>query len=325
MTTHSFKARPRDAGMTKTVVTAVFGTHGDVQPHVALGMALNKRGFRSIICSTDDFEGFVTSHGVEFCGLGSDMRELMKRTQLDDAAALKLLLHAPGLLREGQRMLKEAARRTWEAAQQADLLLFASTTTFVIDMAEALNIPAIMTAFQPLNPTSEFPYFQYEVNSGQPADVPVQPRALRRSAAPRPDGQQAQLRGTAGAPDLLRSAARPAAAAAARGLQDRPRWRLPQELRGERLTVLQAYSPTVSPPAGDWDGNSVVTGFWRLDDNSSWTPPADFQEFLSKGDAPVYLGFGSMPWGAQRNTEIITKAVDHVGWPRHRRRRAGAA
>ncbi len=73
--------------------------------------------------------------------------------------------------------------------------------------------------------------------------------------------------------------------------------------------MLEAYSPTVSPPAGGWDGNSVVTGFWRLDDNSGWTPPADFQDFLSKGDAPVYLGFGSMPWGAQRNTEIITKAV----------------
>jgi sterol 3beta-glucosyltransferase len=57
--------------MTKTVVTAVFGTHGDVQPHVALGMALNKRGFRSIICTTDDFEGFVTSHGVKFCGLAA--------------------------------------------------------------------------------------------------------------------------------------------------------------------------------------------------------------------------------------------------------------
>ncbi len=209
--------------MTKTVVTAVFGTHGDVQPHVALGVALNKRG-PSIICTTDDFEGFVTSHGVEFCGLGSDMRELMKRTQLDDAAALKLLLHAPGLLREGQRMLKEAARRTWEAAQQADLLLFASTTTFVIDMAEALNIPAIMTAFQPLNPTSEVPLFPVRGEPGQPADVPVQPRAF--GEVPRLDPMINKLSYVVQrAPDLLRFAARPAAAAAA-GPEDPPARRL---------------------------------------------------------------------------------------------------
>ena len=163
--------------MTKTVVTAVIGTHGDVQPHVALAVTLKKRGFRPIICTTDDFEGFVTSYGIEFRGLGSDMRELMKRTQLDDAAALKLLFYAPSLLREGQRMIKEAGRRTWEAAQQADLLIFASTTTFCIDMAEALNIPAVMTAFQPLNPTTEFPYFQYEVS-------PLSPLMFRFSREP---------------------------------------------------------------------------------------------------------------------------------------------
>jgi UDP:flavonoid glycosyltransferase YjiC (YdhE family) len=154
--------------MTKTVVISVLGTHGDVQPHVALGLTLKRRGFTPIICSTDDFEPFVTSHGIEFRGLGSDMRELLKRTQMDDAAALSLLLYAPALLREGQRMLKEAAKRTWEAAQGADALIFAQTTTFCIDMAEALRIPALMVAFQPLNPTTEFPYFQYEVNPLSP-------------------------------------------------------------------------------------------------------------------------------------------------------------
>ena len=154
--------------MNKTVVTSVLGTHGDVQPHVALGIALKKRGFRPIICSTDDFEGFVTAHGIEFRGLGSDMREMLKRIQIDDAAAMRLLLYAPGLLREGQKMLKEAARRTWEAAQGADAIIFASTTTFCVDMAEALHVPAMMVAFQPLNPTTEFPYFQYEVNPLSP-------------------------------------------------------------------------------------------------------------------------------------------------------------
>src|SRR5690606_37511041 len=277
--------------------------------HVALGVTLRKRGFRPIICTTDDFEGFVTSHGIEFVGVGSDMRELMKRTQMDDAAALRLLLYAPSLLREGQRMLKNAARRTWEAAQEADLLIFASTTTFCIDMAEALNIPAVMTAFQPLNPTTEFPYFQYEV-------TPVSPLMYKFSREP--FGQVPGIdpminklsyvvqRAHQTYYDLPRDRLR----RRLMGLKTRPRGGFLKNSRGERLTVLEAYSPTVSPPAGDWDGNSVVTGFWRLDDITGWEPPADFQEFLSKGDKPVYLGFGSMPWGAQRNTEIITKALD---------------
>ena len=58
---------------------------------------------------------------------------------------------------------------------------------------------------------------------------------------------------------------------------------------------------------------SIITGFWRLDDLSGWKPSPAFQDFLSKGDAPVYLGFGSMSWGAQRNTEIIAKALKMWG------------
>jgi UDP:flavonoid glycosyltransferase YjiC (YdhE family) len=209
-------------------------------------------------------------------------------------------------------MIKEAGRRTWEAAQQADLLIFASTTTFCIDMAEALNIPAVMTAFQPLNPTTEFPYFQYEVSPLSPlmfrfsrepfGDVPrIDPMINRLSYVVQRAHQTYY--------DLPRDRLRRRLL----GLKTRPRGGFLKNSRGEPITVLEAYSPTISPPAADWDGNSVVTGFWRLEDNAGWTPPPEFQEFLGKGDMPVYLGFGSMPWGAQRNTEIITKAVSQWG------------
>ncbi|HTN60690.1 MAG TPA: nucleotide disphospho-sugar-binding domain-containing protein, partial [Devosia sp.] len=46
-----------------------------------------------------------------------------------------------------------------------------------------------------------------------------------------------------------------------------------------------------------------------LKDQSGWQPSAEFQKFLSEGDAPVYIGFGSMPFGAERNTQILKDAV----------------
>jgi len=298
--------------MTRTVVTAVIGTHGDVQPHVALGVALRKRGFRHVLCTTDDFEEFVTAHGLEFRGLGSDMRQLLKRTQMDDASALRLLMYAPGLLREGQRMLKDAAERTWAAAQEADLLIFASTTTFCIDMAEALNIPAIMAALQPLNPTTEFPYFQYEVTPVSPlmyrfnrqpfGEVPGIDPVINKLSYVVQRAHQTYY-------DLPRDRLRRRLF----GLKARNRGGFYKNSRGETLTALHAYSPAISPAPGDWTGNNVITGQWRLDDITGWEPPPDFQEFLAKGDAPVYLGFGSMPWGARRNTEIISRAVSQWG------------
>jgi UDP:flavonoid glycosyltransferase YjiC (YdhE family) len=50
-----------------------------------------------------------------------------------------------------------------------------------------------------------------------------------------------------------------------------------------------------------------------LPDITGWEPDAAFRDFLSKGDAPIYLGFGSMPWGAARNAEIVAKAMELWG------------
>ena len=40
-----------------------------------------------------------------------------------------------------------------------------------------------------------------------------------------------------------------------------------------------------------------------------WEPSAEFRRSSRQGEPPIYLGFGSMPFGAQRNTEIIVKAL----------------
>src|SRR5690606_18978016 len=83
--------------------------------------------------------------------------------------------------------------------------------------------------------------------------------------------------------------------------------------KGNPLPTLHAYSEVLSPRPNDWPANAVVTGFWRLDDDTGWAPDAEFQRFLDAGPPPIYLGFGSMPFGAKRNTEIITKAVADWG------------
>ena len=105
------------------------------------------------------------------------------------------------------------------------------------------------------------------------------------------------------------------------GLRPKKRGGFYTNSRGEPMTTLHAYSPTISPAPGDWAETNIITGFWRLEDTEGWTPPADFQAFLSKGEQPIYLGFGSMSWGAQRNGEIIAKALTAMG--RARRDRQG--
>lgn len=289
--------------MGKRVAIAAIGTMGDVQPFVALSVALRKRGFSVVLSTTGDFEDFVASHGIEFHNLGSDIQAFIRKSQFDNAMSKNLLLYAPGLLRDGQNILKVACRELWAAAQGADAIVFHQTTNFAIDIAEALDVPAIMTAFQPINPTGEFPHFAYD---GPPLDplfnrISLDPLFNRLSYVIQA-AQQSYY-------DFPRDRMR----AKLLGLRSRKRSGFSKNSRGERIPALHAYSPTISPRPGDWPESTVVTGFWRLDDLTGWQPDEAFQAFLAAGEKPIYLGFGSMPWGAARNTEIILKALQIWG------------
>jgi UDP:flavonoid glycosyltransferase YjiC (YdhE family) len=68
--------------------------------------------------------------------------------------------------------------------------------------------------------------------------------------------------------------------------------------------VLYGYSRHVLPRPDDWDDLNQVTGYWFLPSEAGWTPPADLVDFLSAGEPPVYIGFGSM---GNRDPEATTR------------------
>jgi sterol 3beta-glucosyltransferase len=297
--------------MTKRIAIATIGTLGDVQPFVALALTLRKRGYDVVLGTTSDFEDFIRSHGVPFFSLGGDVQAFLRQSSFDSAMTKSVILYAPALLREGQKVLREAGKRAWEMAQGADAIVFQNNTSFCIDIAEALAIPPVLSVFQPLNPTDEFPFVGYGI---EPID-PLLYRFNREPFAKSPSVdpvinklsyvvQKAQQSYWDFPRDRLRRAL---------GLKPKKRAVFSSPARGEPLTTLHAYSGSISPAAGDWPDNNIITGFWRLEDVSGWAPPVALQEFLSKGDAPVYIGFGSMSFGAQRNTDIISRALREWG------------
>jgi sterol 3beta-glucosyltransferase len=60
------------------------------------------------------------------------------------------------------------------------------------------------------------------------------------------------------------------------------------------VPLLYGFSPHVVPRPADWPPNHHVTGYWFLDPDDGWQPPADLAAFLAAGPPPVYIGFGSM-------------------------------
>jgi UDP:flavonoid glycosyltransferase YjiC (YdhE family) len=76
------------------------------------------------------------------------------------------------------------------------------------------------------------------------------------------------------------------------------------------VPVVYGYSPLVAPAPPDWPAWATVTGYWFLDTDPGWQPPADLARFLEAGPPPVYIGFGSMSNRAPEKTlSLILEAA----------------
>ena len=274
----------------KRIALVTIGTQGDVQPYLALAIALKERGYSVVLGASEEFQGMVEGYGVEFHTLGPSIQAFLTQQRFENAMSQSMLINGPSLLRQGQQIVDTAARHAWHMCQGADMLILNMNTSFGIDIAEALHIPAVMVALQPLNSTSEFPLCIYYGADFGPAVT-------------------TQTYATMSVQQIYYNLPRNKLRRELMGLEARKKGGFFRNTDGTAMTTLYPYSPVVSPRPRDWPKSALVTGYWQLKDRSDWQPSAEFQKFLSEGEAPVYIGFGSMPFGAERNTKILKEAV----------------
>jgi sterol 3beta-glucosyltransferase len=275
----------------KRIALVTIGTQGDVQPYLALAIALKERGYSVVLGASEEFQDMVEGYGIEFHTLGPSIQSFLTQQRFENAMSQSMLINGPSLLRQGQQIVDTAARHAWQMCQGADMLILNMNTSFGIDIAEAMNIPAIMVALQPLNSTSEFPlciYYDYGADFGP---------AFNKLSYTAMTVQQIYY-------NLPRNKLR----RELMGLEARKKGGFFRNTDGTALTTLYPYSSVVSPRP-----RAIVTGYWNLKDRTDWQPSPEFQQFLSEGEAPVYIGFGSMPFGAERNTKILKEAVARWG------------
>ena len=83
-----------------------------------------------------------------------------------------------------------------------------------------------------------------------------------------------------------------------------------------RLKVPYTYlwSPGLIPKPPDWGPEIDIAGFVFLDLASSFKPPESLAKFLDDGEAPIYIGFGSIVVDdPDAFTSMIFEAVRQVG------------
>lgn len=277
------------------ITILAYGSRGDVQPYVALGVGLHRAGHDVRLAAPEAFCGFVTRYGLDFAPLAGDPTSMV-RGLVDQAGENPI------------RAIRVMAAYTFPLARQviADILAACQGTDLVIHsflllgsghaIARMLGVPDVATLTIPaLVPTGDYP-------------VPMWPKLPLGRAYNRFTHLVSRR--------IFWWANRAGYAWVRRIYSELPRhleW--PFEGRRSRpVPTLCAFSPTVVTRPLDWGKHVHLTGYWFLESGDSWQPPPDLLSFLGEGPPPVYIGFGSVVTEqANHLPEVVLSALKETG------------
>ena len=141
------------------------GTRGDVQPFIALGLALQQAGHTITLASSDNFKNWIQETGLGFVPISFNFQEYGQSDEVQRTMGspsknpLRFLKNISAFLRHTQSLYTRMYNDLWQASQEAEFII-ASTVAFAgIDCAAKLQIPCCLVHLQPQTPTTEFPSF----------------------------------------------------------------------------------------------------------------------------------------------------------------------
>ncbi len=257
-----------------TILT--LGTHGDVQPYVALGLGLRRAGHHVTVAAGERFAPFITGYGLDYAHSEWDFPDLLQSRS--GRAALGQGERTVHSLRGIAPVLRRVLDQEWAAAHDAEAIIYHPKAFGGYHIAEKLGVPGFLAVpFPAFSPTSAFPnlFLSVSENLGSFLNLASYGAFIRLNTTPYWRVINRWRREVLGLP---------------------PRSPVTDYLRqgGLPVTRLYCYSPHVIPTPDDWNAASVATGYWFLDRRDDWHPPADLVRFLAVGPPPVYVGFGSM-------------------------------
>lgn len=283
-----------------TILTA--GSHGDIQPFVALGQGLQRAGYAVRLVTTHDFERFVLEHGLEYAPVEGDFRALV--LEESGHGFFEAGTNPVQYLREGWRiyapLMAQLFSAAWRATEDADALICSVLGVSPgFHVARERGIPCFEALLVPLRRTRSAPFFSLP-------DLRI--------------GLYNWLPHTLFEEGLWLLFRQHALHWQRRTLNTRPRSPLRRPMH---LPVLVGYSPLVVPKRPDWGDNVHVTGYWFLNAGANWQPPPGLADFLDAGPPPVSVGFGSMAssdpaWLAEVALEALRRSGQRgillTGW-----------
>jgi sterol 3beta-glucosyltransferase len=288
------------------------GSRGDFQPFLALARALERAGHSVMLAGPRNDAAAAARCGVPYVAYELDFQELVNsvesRRALRRGGRLELLRAFVTLEREHGADVRTTLRR---ACAGADLIVpHYLLLNWAQPLAEALGRPVAPVVFQPVTPRTAV--------RANPLALPGQSlgAALNRLSYDLAD--QTWWLANRGAIQRWRRELGLAPA----------RESIAQWMRRTQPLMLHGYSAVLAPRAADWWPGVTVTGHWELDAEGRallhGPENTALEQWLDESaDAPVYLGFGSLPMldaaAVQRYSRAIAERLGRrvlvvAGW-----------
>ena len=265
----NFKPPP---GLRITCLT--IGSRGDVQPYIALCKGLLAEGHKPKIATHTEFGPWIEGHGIEFVSIGGDPAELMRICVENGMFTYSFLREATSKFRGWIDELLESA---WAACQDSDILIESPSAMAGIHIAEALGIPYFRAFTMPWTRTRAYPHA---------FAVPEHKYGGAYNYLSYVMFENVFWKGISGQVNKWRKRD---LGLGSTGLE---------RMQQNKVPFLYNYSPHVVPPPLDYSDWVRVTGYWFLDEENTYTPPAALSEFIKKARSDnkklVYIGFGSI-------------------------------
>lgn len=273
-----------------------YGTRGDLQPYVALALGLMDKGHKVTLSATEDFKDFVEGFGVAFQPLWGNAETMMNSKEgqsiLQTENSIKLMKYYFKVLHDNRVPLRKSY---YEAISKADFIIANSMTLPIISaIAEKQNKKVALTYFMPpVVPTTEFPLGDFDF-----FNFPWYNKLTYKIAQGffwkfiKKDTNE--FRKELGLPELKEN--------------------LVTYLDKQKILDLYCLSQSLIPQPKDWESHHKITGFINIPKHKRENhfldqTTSELSEWLSNGDKPIYIGFGSNGVG---NTEKFSKILTDI-------------
>lgn len=135
------------------VLISTFGTHGDVQPFLALGHGLRSAGYAVALCTSASYQSAVEAYGLTYAPMSDAMLQLTRALLAGTRSPITVMP-------EMQAAMRSMVQEEWDAARawEPDVLVYHPKMLASYHIAEKLGIPAVLAIPLPFyTPTRAFP------------------------------------------------------------------------------------------------------------------------------------------------------------------------